>query len=332
MNLDSLINDYQSSIIYECISGSRAYGTVRQDSDEDIRGIFILPRSFDLMINLPMQQIADSRGDIVYYSLRRFIDLAFNANPNIIELLYMSDTLITKKTEYMDKLLENRSRFITKKSYHSHIGYALSQIKKVKGHNKWINNPQPKAEPQRENFIWIIHKDSKLPFRPVLLSETTINLSSCHVSSLEHCNDLYRLYLIGEGAEGVFKNGTIICQSISKNDESEKCIGLLIFNKNGYERSVKDFQHYWEWVNNRNEKRWQNQEKGLLDYDAKNMMHLFRLLYSGENILITGEPIIEFTGEKLELLVNILNGNYEYEELIALANKKLVKMENLYSK
>ncbi len=332
MNLDSLLTEYKSSIIYECISGSRAYGTSRPDSDEDMRGIFILPRNFELTINIPIEHIADSRGDTVYYSLKRFMVLAFNANPNIIELLYMPDELVTKKTKYMDSLIENRSIFITKKSYHSHIGYALAQIKKAKGQNKWINNPQPKAKPQKEQFTWIIHKDNELPFRPVLLSKTNINLDRCHVASLEHCKDVYRLYLIGEEAEGVFKNNTIVCQSISKEEEKDKCIGLLIFNKDGYECAVRDFQNYWGWINNRNKKRWENQEKGLLDYDAKNMMHLFRLLYSGENILINGEPIIKFTGEKLNLLLNILDGEYTYQELIALASKKLMELESLYKK
>nr|WP_284452530.1 nucleotidyltransferase domain-containing protein [Parachlamydia acanthamoebae] len=31
-------------IIFECISGSKAYGLSTETSDEDIRGVFILPR------------------------------------------------------------------------------------------------------------------------------------------------------------------------------------------------------------------------------------------------------------------------------------------------
>lgn len=332
MNVQSLIESYDSSIIYECISGSRAYGTSHPDSDEDIRGIYILPRILELSLNPHIEHIADGRGDVVYYSLRRFSELAVNANPNIIELLYMPDDLVTKTTKYMQKLIENRSVFITKKSYYSHIGYALAQIKKAKGQNKWINNTQSKIPPQKEKYTWIIHKNSELPFRPMPLSDANIKLEHCHVSSLEHCRDVYRLYMIGEDAEGVFKNNAIICQSISKKDEIEKCVGLLIFNKDGYESAVRDYHNYWEWVRNRNKKRWEAQENGLIDYDAKNMMHLFRLLYSGENILVNSEPIIKFQGEKLDLLLNILDGKYTYEELIKLADKKMSELENLFNK
>ena len=31
-------------IIFECISGSKAYGLATENSDDDIRGVFIMPR------------------------------------------------------------------------------------------------------------------------------------------------------------------------------------------------------------------------------------------------------------------------------------------------
>ena len=57
--------------------------------------------------------------------------------------------------------------------------------------------------------------------------------------------------------------------------------------------------------------RWVQQERGELDYDAKNMMHLTRLLFSGENIVKNGEPIGRFEGEKLETLLPIESTKYK---------------------
>ena len=34
-----------ANVIFECIAGSRAYGTTTDASDEDIRGIFVAPSS-----------------------------------------------------------------------------------------------------------------------------------------------------------------------------------------------------------------------------------------------------------------------------------------------
>jgi len=326
-DLDSLLTHNPDAIIYSCIAGSRAYGTAHAHSDEDIRGIFILPRDHYLSIAEPITMTSDERGDIVYYSLHRFIQLASNANPNIIELLFMPSDCVQLKTPIMEALLNVRDLFITKQAYESHVGYALAQIKKARGQNKWINNPQPRIQPKREDYCWIVLRencqDNDFPFRPVSLQKTGINLSQCHVASLEHCPNVYRLYLVGEKAKGVFRNGMITCESIAKNDENKNCIGLLIFNKSGYECSLKDYHNYWEWQKNRNEQRWIIQEKGYLDYDAKNMMHMFRLLLSGENILCEGSPIVRFEGENLQFLRDILKGKFQYNELIVLANEKI---------
>ena len=94
-------------------------------------------------------------------------------------------------------------------------------------------------------------------------------------------------------------------------------IGILIFNKQAYESAKRQHKEYWEWRRNRNEARWVQQERGQLDYDAKNMMHLTRLLFSGESIVKNGRPIVRFTGEKLETLLSIRRGEWEFDRIIA---------------
>lgn len=96
---------------------------------------------------------------------------------------------------------------------------------------------------------------------------------------------------------------------------------MLIFNKQAFESAKRQHQEYWNWRRHRNEARWVQQERGQLDYDAKNMMHLTRLLFSGENIVRNGEPIIRFEGEKLKTLLSIRRGEWTFDEIMAHAEK-----------
>ena len=81
-------------------------------------------------------------------------------------------------------------------------------------------------------------------------------------------------------------------------------------------------------MKNRNNNRWQLQEKGELDYDAKNMQHTVRLIMVAENIVDYGEPIVRFEGDKLQLLRDIREGKFSYDELIEMAEAISAKVES----
>ena len=89
----------------------------------------------------------------------------------------------------------------------------------------------------------------------------------------------------------------------------------------------RQHREYWEWKRNRNESRWIQQERGELDFDAKNMMHLMRMLISGENIVQHGEPIVRFTGEKLEMLLAIRRGEWSFEKILECAERIKARIE-----
>lgn len=319
---------YQN-IIFECVAGSHAYGLNTPASDKDIRGIFVLPSESYLSISPPSPQVSDTKGDITYYSLMRFMELAALSNPNIIELLFMPDDCIIRSSEYFDLLKKERSCFITRKNYQSHVGYAFAQIKKAKGRNKWINNPQPKEAPKIEDFCYFVPaKSDGFPARPKSLKES-IDPSQYHVASLERSTEGYRAYFYGNKAKGIFRGGQIVCEPIPIEDEKHRFDGLMFFNENEYEKQKKDHQNYWEWVENRNDARWLSQERGEIDYDPKNMMHTFRLLYSGESLLKNGEPIVRFEGKAREFLMDIRAGKYGYEELLEMAQNKISELDKV---
>lgn len=135
--------------IYEVISGSRAYGFANENSDTDIRGVaFPSYKSFFGLHNFEMAETKDP--DMQIYSFKKFVTLALNANPNILELLFIDDpSLILKQTSFSATLKAHRHLFITKKIFTTYMGYAKAQIHKLKA----AGNCSPEMSSKRAEGI-----------------------------------------------------------------------------------------------------------------------------------------------------------------------------------
>ncbi len=243
----------------------------------------------------------------------------------------------------MNKLIENRDLFITKKCFHTFSGYAHAQIEKASGANKMVNHPEQFEKPKKEDFCWIIpmsivdgfpwYATRGLPCRPIPIKSYTngLPLDKFNVAALEHVSNTYRLYFYDKEAKGVFRgDDMLVCQPIPLAEEEDRFFGLLIYNQQEYEKALSQHRKYREWVDNRNENRWLDQEKKLVQYDAKNMLHCMRLLMSGENILRHGVPLVRFEGEQRDYLMKIRAGEFKYEELMAEVEKRMAGMEEIY--
>ena len=359
------LEDAEKSLIFRCISGSFAYGTNRDDSDIDRRGIFAIPPDSYFKLNKPPEQVSDPNNDTSYYTIHRFFQLAVQGNPNILEFFWVPEDCIEISTPEWERIKAIRQTFITKGVLDAFCGYAAAQIKKAKGQNKLINNPMSEKKPIKEDFVWLIpmhvypyspvgdtnpllnaihgtYSDYRIigetiappqmPFRPIKLSGSTYaaNFNQFHrVAAMEHCINMYRYYY-DTASKGVFRgdeSADIVCESIPVEDEYKKFAGILIYHKDAYERELKLWHQYWGWKQNRNEARWKDQEGKENPVDFKNMSHCMRLLYSGENILVNGEPLVRFEGEKLQRLKDIRSGLISYEELVLEAEERLAKLD-----
>lgn len=330
MNLAEL--KQSDRIIFECRSGSFAYGTNTEKSDVDIKGIFTQTKDELISFDTPLLQVSDETNDTVYYSLRRYIELAAAANPNILELMFMPEECVLKTSPLFEELKKYKDRFITVKCLQTHQAYALAQVKKAKGRNKWINNPQPEKRPILEDFAYFIsldYKDDK-PARPVKFTSSEIYGLQLKVSSVEHCPGLYRLYESADKSK-IFTDEQICCSSVSFEEEKDSFLGLLYLNENAYKKALTDHSNYWEWISKRNPERWKMQEKGDLDFDAKNMQHTIRLLLTAKHIAKCGTLKVRFSGEELTLLKNIRLGIHTYDELIDICEELNLKIEKLSS-
>jgi hypothetical protein len=237
-------------------------------------------------------------------------------------------------------VLNHRDLFISKKAYHTFSGYAFAQIKKARGQNKLIYNPEPKDRPTQIDYCWIIPSPypddpARMPGRPIPLKDSGIDLPQHHAAKLEHVPMTYRLYHYGESARGVFRgepatSQILVAESIPIADERPRFRGYLIFNEDEYAQGVKRWQNYWTWIENRNDQRWITQEAGQVDYDLKNMMHCMRLMFSCESILRHGMPRVKFTGPDREFLMDVRRGKFIYDDLMKIVEEKMQLLEELY--
>ena len=318
MKIDDLkAND---SIIFECISGSKAYGLSIPTSDTDIKGVFILPRNEFYKLNY-VAQVSDKKNDIVYYELKRFIELCYTNNPNILEMLYMPKKNILIKQPIFDKILSHN--FLTKRCEHSFAGYATAQIKKAKGLNKKVFSPYDKQRKTVLDFCYIINENNTISIQEWLKNKN-YNQENCGLSKINHAKQLYALYYDENknlGYKGICKkeiSNDIALSSIPKDSKLE---GYLSYNPDEYSKYCRNYKDYWDWVENRNEARYENTISHQKNYDSKNMMHTFRLLNMSLEIAKTNSFCV-YRNER-DFLLKIRNGEFQYDELIKMANEKI---------
>jgi predicted nucleotidyltransferase len=158
MQLKDLRQDW---IIFKAISGSKAYGLDLPTSDTDIKGVFYLPRHrFYALDYAP--QVSDEKNDEVYYELKRFVDLLYKNNPNLLELLSTPEEMILYRHPVLDHL--DTGLFLSKKCRDTFAGYAQTQIRKAKGLNKKIHNPVAKERKSILHFCYVLKGQGTEPF------------------------------------------------------------------------------------------------------------------------------------------------------------------------
>ncbi len=326
MTIQDLKN--QGLILLECISGSRAYGLETATSDTDIRGVFILPK--DMFYGLEyIPQIADETNDTVYYELGRFFELLKKNNPNILELLNTPEDKTLIKHPVMAKI--DPTIFISKKCKDTFGGYAFTQVKKARGLNKKIVNPVDKERKSILDFCYVLHGQGAMPLKK-WLTANDYKQEQCGLVNVAHFKDVYGIYyddkneLAYRGIQKKETATTVLLSSIPKGAES---VGHLHFNEDGFVKYCKDYREYWEWVEKRNEHRYQDNLEHGKNYDSKNMMHTFRLLDMAIEILNTGK--INVRRPNRDALLAIRKGEWEYDDLIEQAEAKMKELKQAFA-
>ncbi len=129
--LGDVNEDLRPYIIYQCQVGSKAFGLATDDSDDDLRGIFLPPARLQWSLRrLPEQlEYKDDDQDEVYWELEKFLRLALKANPSVLETLWTP--LVLKADETAEELRAMRHAFLSKHVYKTYSGYVLSQFRRM---------------------------------------------------------------------------------------------------------------------------------------------------------------------------------------------------------
>jgi uncharacterized protein len=308
-------------LLLDCISGSRSYGLHTATSDTDKRGVFVQARQGYYGLSY-VEQIANDSNDEVYYELKRFIDLLSKNNPNILELLNTPEDCVLYKHRVMQ--LIQPEKFLSKLCNQTFAGYAQSQIKKAKGLNKKIVNPVEKERKSILDFCYVVQGQGVTGLRS-WLANNAFKQDDCGLVNLPHMRDMYAVYHASNsaGAElrGISSGPEANDVLLSSVPKEALPVGVMSFNKDGYSKYCKDYREYWQWVGARNEVRYENTIEHGKNYDAKNMMHTFRLLHMAEEIAKEGR--INVRRHDRDFLLNIRKGAFEYDVLVGLANEKV---------
>jgi predicted nucleotidyltransferase len=124
--------DVSAFVVYRVLLGSRAFGLATESSDEDRRGVFLPPADWHWSLSKPPEQVeffADGVEE-VDWEIEKFVRLALQANPNILETLWSPVVLHADETG--DALRALRPAFLSRHLYRTYSGYVLSQFRLMK--------------------------------------------------------------------------------------------------------------------------------------------------------------------------------------------------------
>lgn len=118
-------------LLFSARTGSHMYGTDVPTSDVDTRGVFVPTKEHYLGFLKVVEQVEDKKTDTVYYDLKKFLKLALNNNPTMLEMLFVPhDNVLDYRTEWY-RLMSYREKFLSKKVKHTFLGYAHSQFQRM---------------------------------------------------------------------------------------------------------------------------------------------------------------------------------------------------------
>lgn len=159
----------QGRTLFLAVAGSRAQGLHRPDSDVDLRGVAIptpaqllgyretWSQSDDAATLAPFVKVlsederaiaARTRLEGSVHALAKFVRLAADANPSILESLFCRDEEVRVCTPLGERLRAARHATLSQRTAGTFSGYALQQLKRIQGHRKWLTDP-PDGPPDR---------------------------------------------------------------------------------------------------------------------------------------------------------------------------------------
>jgi predicted nucleotidyltransferase len=142
-----------SNTMYETIMGSESYGVSNDDSDRDVYGFCIPPKTMifphlagyvpGFGKNLPpgfeqyqhhhiIDKETSREYDITIYNIVKYFQLLMENNPNMIDSIFTPRRCVVHSTKIGEMVRDARKEFLHKGCWHKFKGYAYAQMSKIK--------------------------------------------------------------------------------------------------------------------------------------------------------------------------------------------------------
>lgn len=349
----------RGSLILLCLAGSKAYGTDHPLSDTDYKGILIPPMDTMLSPFKSFEQtdwkgdestgrkseidgIAEADEEGTIFGIQKFAKLATNCNPNVVETLFIDEKDVVWQSEAGKALRDNRKLFLSQKACKTFTGYALGQLKRIKTHKSWIDNP-PSHRPTRAEFSLPIDKrlisgDQIGAAKSVVrrnmnaMAPWLLDADNQHKGEFwDGVSNIVNVILAGEGYAYDPNSESWVEYEENTLDKIARTIGFeenfvkYLRDEKKYAQAKQHYEQFKAWEKNRNPIRAELESR--YGYDCKHAMHLVRLLRMGEEILVHGEFNV-YRPDRLELS-QIRNGAWRYERLIEWSDAKVQELYQL---
>jgi hypothetical protein len=119
-------------VVIDTVVGSRAWGVADEGSDEDRRGVFVLPMAWLNGLVEPPLDLVSLDGSQAYWEIGKAIRQALRADPNTLEMLFAEPTVVDPMGA---ELIAMRDAFLSIEIYGAFGRYALSQLDRLE-HNQ----------------------------------------------------------------------------------------------------------------------------------------------------------------------------------------------------
>lgn len=328
--------DLRNRTILLTLAGSHAHGTARPESDIDISGVAVPSRaqayglfqSFEqenqperlapFFQDLPAEEHATasrSKLEGTVFALSKFLLLASEANPNILEILFSREQEIRRLHPLGELLRTNRDLFVTAKCRHTFGGYAASQLARIRLHYRW-HHDGPERSPTRADFG--LPEQSLIPRHQMEAAEAAVrtrldrwelDLSEIDASMRIDIENRLAATLAEWNLASDETCWTAAARWVGLDDNLIE----VMRQERRWHAARAEWQRYRQWLKNRNPQR--AKLEAAHGYDTKHGAHLVRLLRMGLEIVSTGRVHVWRGDRDADELAYIRDGGWSYETL-----------------